>query len=308
MKKMHYYRIYINTIIANLTILKMINNLKNKYLKVSLKILIYPFIFIFNYLYYIKLLLTNSLYIPYLEIVITTRCTLKCEKCANFIPKFHNHELINNDNLLKQIDDLFANIDYIHTVRLLGGEPFLNKELSAIIKKILNTKKFKNLVIVTNGTILVKDKNLLNILKEKKVSVDISEYNINSNKQFIKILTDNNINFFVFKPSFWYDFGNGNFKRETTEELKKQFKKCDSVCRSYFDGKLFYCAQSSSLYNLGITKSKNDYIDFANIKDNKIFKNNLTNFLVNPKYQSACSYCNKGTEKYIKISVASQED
>jgi len=307
MKKIRYYRKYINTIIANLTTIKMINNLKNKYLKLSLKILVYPFLFIYNYLYYIKLLLTNSLYIPYLEIVITTRCTLKCKKCANFIPQFHNHELINNDNLLKQIDDLFNNIDYIHTIRLLGGEPFLNKQLPTIIKKILDTKKFHNIVIVTNGTVLVKDKNLINVLKEDKVSVDISEYNATNKENFIKVLTDNKIKNFVFKPNFWLDFGNGSYKKRTKEELEKQFVKCNSVCRSYFDGKLFYCAQSSSLYNLGITKSKTDYLDFANITKKEFFRNKAIDFLTNTKYQNACLYCNKGTKNFIKIGVADQE-
>lgn len=285
----------------------MINNLKNKYLKLSLKVLVYPFLFIYNYLYYIKLLLNDSLYIPYLEIVITTRCTLKCKKCANFIPKFHNEELINNDNLLKQIDDLFNHVDYIHTIRLLGGEPFLNKELAAIIRKILDTKKFHSLVIVTNGTIPVKDKNLINVLKEDKVSVDVSEYNTTNKDNFIKVLIDNKIKYFVFKPNFWLDFGDASHKKRTKEELKKQFKKCDSVCRSYFDGKLFYCAQSSSLYNLNIIKNKTDYIDFANVKNNQNFKNEAIDFLTNTKYQSACLYCNKGTTDFIKIDVADQE-
>lgn len=308
MKKIKYYNKYINTIIASLIILKIINNLKNKYLKLSFKILLYPFLFIFNYLYYIKLLLTNSLYIPYLEIVITTKCNLNCTNCANFIPKFHNKELIDNNNLLKQIDYLFNNVDYIHTVRLLGGEPFLNKDLNIIIKKILNTKKIKNLVIVTNGTVLINDKNLINTLTEKRVSVDISDYNIKKNEKFINILTYNNIKHFIFKPKFWYDFGDGSYQKKSNEELENQFKKCNSVCRSYFDGKLFYCAQSSSLYNLGITKNKTDYIDFANVKNNIVFKNEVFEFLVKTKYQSACSYCNKGTKNYIKIDVASQED
>lgn len=307
MKKNKYYRKYINTIIANLTVFKLINNLKNKYFKLALKILVYPFLFIYNYLYYIKLLMTNSLYIPYLEIVITTRCNLKCKNCANFIPKFNNKELINNNNLLKQIDDLFNNIDYIHTIRLLGGEPFLNKELPAIIRKILDTKKFHNLVIVTNGTIPVKDKNLIDVLKKDKVLVDVSEYNTTNKENFIKVLTDNKIKYFIFKPSFWLYFGDTSYKKRTKDELKKQFKKCGSVCRSYFDGKLFYCAQSSSLYNLGITKSKTDYIDFANVKNNPTFKNKVIDFLTNTKYQSACLYCNKGTKDFIKIDVADQE-
>ncbi len=308
MKKIKYYKKYIDTMITNLRIWKNINNLKNKYFKLLFKILTYPFLFIFNYFYYIKLLLTDCIYMPYLEIVITTKCNLNCKDCANFIPKFHNKELIKNEDLLKQIDDLFNNVDYIHTVRLLGGEPFLNRDLDIIINKILNTKKIKNLVIVTNGTVLTRNKDLINTLKEKEVSVDISDYNIKNKENLINLLSDNNIKYFIYKPTFWYDFGDGSYQKRSNEELEIQFKKCGSVCKSYFDGKLFYCAQSSSLYNLGIIKSKNDYIGFANIKDNKVFKNNLSNFLVNPKFQSACSNCNKGTNKFIKIDVASQGD
>ena len=61
-------------------------------------------------------------------------------------------------------------------IRVLGGEPFLNKDLDKIINKLLKSNKIQRIEVVTNGTIIPNNKELLNILSNSRVNISISKY------------------------------------------------------------------------------------------------------------------------------------
>ena len=66
----------------------------------------------------------HSGYLEYIEIPITTICTLKCKACSNLIPYYKKPCEINIDTLLESIDIFFKCINNIVYVRVLRGRTF----------------------------------------------------------------------------------------------------------------------------------------------------------------------------------------
>lgn len=253
---------------------------------------------IFNY--------KNSYY-EYLEIPITNKCSLRCKHCSNLIPCYKKRYDYDNQVLLKSIKEFLNCIEQIVYIRVLGGEPFLSNNLYSVINVILKSNKVQRLEIVTNGTIIPKDKKLIRKLRNNKIIVCISRYPIVDYEKLILFLKENNIKYRIDKMNYWMTYGNTQKRNKTTKELKKQFKKCNSVCKSLINGQIHLCPRSSHGTDLGLITDNNE--DYLNILDPKLSlkdKKMKLNKLLKKKYIKACDYCDYGTKNSKKIPVAEQ--
>ena len=246
-------------------------------------------------------------YYEYLEIPITTMCSLRCKNCSNLIPYYKNPCDYDIDIILKSIKEFFKCINNIVYIRVLGGEPFLSKNLYRIVKTLVDSKKVQRVEIVTNGTIVPSDKRVINIMKNKKVIVSISEYPFVRYNKLVELLEDNNINYKIDKMSFWNNYGNTKKRNKSEMELIKQFKKCNHICKSLINGQLHICPRSSHGTDLGVIKdNEDDYLDLLDKNLSISEKKDRLNILLRKKYIVACDYCDFATKKGIKIPVAEQ--
>lgn len=254
-----------------------------------------------------KIFKKDEYYYEYLEIPVTSSCNLKCKGCANLIPcygKGRDYDL----KILKNSINMFLKcINNIVIIRLLGGEPFLSDNLYYIINILLNSNKVQRVEIVSNGTIVPRDKKLISILKESRVIVSISKYPNIDIDSLINFLKDNSIKYKVVKRKYWYNYGTAVNQNKNEKELIKQFANCNNICRSMINGQIHFCPRSSHGTDLGIiTNNRDDYIDILDkklsINDKKVLISNFNN----KKYIKACNYCNYGTKKCSKILVAEQ--
>jgi organic radical activating enzyme len=133
--------------------------------------------------------------IQVLEVVVTTRCNLKCRDCANLMQYYKAPADIETDRILHSIDRLFHFDDYIVDLNLLGGEPLLSRDLPTILDKLGEYRtKINTLNITTNGTILP-SRELIDALLRNNAMVTVSDYGKLSGKreQLLHILTENGI-------------------------------------------------------------------------------------------------------------------
>lgn len=246
-------------------------------------------------------------YYEYLEIPITTKCSLRCKNCANLIPCYKKQSDYDINILLKSIKKFLECINNIVYIRVLGGEPFLSKNLYNVIKLLLKSNKIQRIEVVTNGTIIPTEQKLINILKNDRIIVCISEYPMVNFNKLIEFLEKNKIKYRVDEMNFWMDYGIPVKKNKTPKELTKQYKTCHSVCKSLINGQIHLCPRSSHGTDLGIIKdNEEDYLDLLDKKLSVNDKKQKLNKLLKKKYIKACDYCDYATKKSGKIPVAEQ--
>lgn len=248
------------------------------------------------------------LYLYHVELPVTQKCSLKCAKCSFLMPYFKNPIDYKVEDLLGYMDKLFECVDAIQIFRILGGEPFLYKDLEPVINRALACSKVKTVDIVTNGTVLP-DEKLLSVMKNPKLTVQISDYGKYSrSKEALKKLCDKvGVKCVVrnAREKVWFDAGGLENRGRDINEIKKQMKQCGNICRSFHNGRLYFCPRASFGTKLGIPDYEDDFVDFRE-SCSRIQLREKVHELDQKKYLIACNYCDEGTSKYIPIPVAQQ--
>ena len=129
--------------------------------------------------YFQKRVSQGKVDIPYVEIVLTTKCTLRCESCNNLMQYFSakNQYTCTLEGILESLNCLLENVESIQRLRIIGGEPLMFKDLPQLVHAIEKRHKIRAFDIATNGTIVPKDE-LLRAFKDSKRfrKVSISDY------------------------------------------------------------------------------------------------------------------------------------
>ena len=250
----------------------------------------------------------KKLNIKYIDIMITEKCSLKCKDCSNLM-QYYNKPINSDLNiLLNSVDKIMNSVDRLYEFRVLGGEPFMNKEIGKIIKHLKKYENVSQIVIYTNGTILPKGENL-EVLKDPKILMDITNYaHLSRNHDaLIELCKKENIPFLTTIPK-WTDSGRINYQKKSEEKLKFMFKNCcTNDYLTLLNGKLYRCPFSANTMNLkAIPINDNEYIDL----DRKITKDELKKEIIDlyhkPEYLTACHYCNGRDFTTPRIDAALQ--
>ena len=99
--------------------------------------------------------------------------------------------------LFKSLDRMMECVDQIYEFRVLGGDPFMNKELHKTIEKLKSYKNAQNIVVYTNATIIPKNENF-ECLKNDKITIEITNYGkglSRKHSELVELLSSNNINY-----------------------------------------------------------------------------------------------------------------
>ena len=252
--------------------------------------------------------LGNYLFLYHVEMPVTQKCSLRCKDCVFLMTKFEHPIDYDLDNLLKYMDRLFNVVDGIQIFRILGGEPFVYKNLAPIIQKAVDSKCCKTVEVVSNGTI-IPSQEILDVMKNPKVKLQISDYgNFSRKRDELKAICDEQGIECVVRGSDeknWFDAGDLHFRGRSKSEIRSQFRHCGEICRNYLDGRLYYCQRAAFGTKLSIPDKESDYVDFTKDLDKKGLRKQIHR-LNQRKWLIACNYCNVGTKEYIPIPVAEQ--
>ena len=232
-------------------------------------------------------------YVPNIDAMVTERCSLRCESCANLMQYYKKPKNINIDELCDSIEIFLNRIDKLLGLRILGGEPFVNSEFIKIIQKFKNNPKIERIEIYSNGTIFP-DEKVLEYLKESKIIIFFSDYGELSRKleQWIDWCTDNRVRYFVSKEEFWQDCGKLERHECDRYELMDIYSNCE--CRNIptiLNNRLYNCAYAANAANLGAMYKEEMQKDSLEISD-KLSGEDIMKFLFERKYLEACRYCN----------------
>ncbi len=234
---------------------------------------------------------TDSIYMRSIDIMITTKCSLKCQSCSNLMQYYKTPTNFNSEKTLEALEVLRNNVDEISEFRIIGGEPMINKDWYKIVNGIIDKNPERNIYIYTNGTIPAKDQQLERFIGNK-VNFIITDYgNLSKNKnQLIEKLEKFKISYVSTPAENWLDCSRIKHHKRSTTELQEVFRQC---CVKYvytlLDGKLYRCPWIANAANLkAIPDNKANYVDLSS-KDN--VKSEIKRLVKVAKFFPACDFC-----------------
>lgn len=252
--------------------------------------------------------------LPQVELVLTTRCTLRCKNCSNLMQFYGNDTIKPYDVDLKKnkhaIYRMLKAVDRINTFNLLGGEPFLYKDIGEIISYLGKQEKIGQIEVTTNGTV-VPDDSVCRIMADNRVIVHISNYGSLS-RNVAKLKENLRKHGVVFRELFlnskWIDPGDMRKRGRSEDELKQQFKSCGNECRSLLDGHLHRCPRSSHGMDLEfIPDIKENYVDLLDKRMSlRDLRRKIKRTVLDCEFIIACDYCDFGISPIKEVVPGEQ--
>ncbi len=242
----------------------------------------------------------DRIYLPCLEVPITTFCSLRCRNCSNLIQYYDQPYHVDSEVLLKSVRKIAGAVDKIDCLRILGGEPLLHPSFDKLIYEMNDISNINNIVIITNGTVLL-SKNCIDKLKaNKKYKISISKYFCSNNiDTLVDQLKKNDIQYEVRIVS-WRDKSNVLFHGYNRKQLRMRFKHCPNHFLSLLNEELHLCPRSAHGIDLGFFKGHtNEFIDLSCCADGVLRKR--LRMLLSVPYINACNYCDEPLSDKLRI-------
>ncbi len=234
----------------------------------------------------------NKTYMRSLDVMITTRCSLKCKNCSNLMQYYKNPENTDGSEIIKALDIIHNNVDFISEYRVIGGEPLMNRDWASIVNNLSKKNENTKIFIYTNGTIAPKD-DQLKMFEGKNVNFIITDYGDLSKNIDVMVerLNKFKIGFSRDPAEYWIDCSNIKHHKRQTKDLVEVFKQC---CVKYvytlLNGRLYRCPFIANAANLkAIPDNPSNYVDIFGKGEN--LKNEIKRLIKVAKFFPGCDFC-----------------
>lgn len=231
---------------------------------------------------------TDKLFLRSVDVVITEKCTLKCKDCSNLMQYYETPINIEYDEIIRDFDELINSVDEIYEIRLIGGEPFMNKDIYKIIKYLVNSPKVTKLVVYSNAMVPIKLEHK-DIVTNPKVVFSLTDYGplSKNTKKVTDALDGLGVAYRLHPPENWTDSGTiFDFKR-SVPECKELFQECcGKNLLTLTDGKLYRCPFAANADRLkAIPKDEANYVAVNSSSSS------IRDYVSNIDYLPACNFC-----------------
>ena len=131
----------------------------------------------------------SRVYFNSIDVQLTLNCNLNCHYCSRNCAIMNplGDFFYNTSKLKKDFERIFnfPDSESIYSIALLGGEPTLHPDFDEIVKFFYNERQKRNLkfilVLVTNGILLEKHKNVLKYFD----SIQVTDFGIKKVREFV---------------------------------------------------------------------------------------------------------------------------
>lgn len=244
-----------------------------------------------------------------IQYVVTERCSLKCKDCSHLIQYYRQPQDVDLYLYKPAFEFLLEHVDYIAELRILGGEPFMNRNMGKLIDWYHDCEKIERFSIYTNGTIIPND-GLLEALRKDKVKIHISNYKVNEDRigKLVEVFEKYQITYFVREYDAWQDAGGVACRNYTQEQKEKIFSSCfERNGYTFLKGKLYRCPRSAHAMNLrAMPDVREEYVNLQNREVTaEVLRGELKN-LQERCWLEACNYCSGPNNHTQSIPAAIQ--
>lgn len=256
----------------------------------------------------------QSISLPSMTLVINQRCSLRCKYCTSYMNEYANDQKVDFSlqRICEDIDIFFDLVDFVGTITVMGGEPFMHKDLGEIIMHLCTKKNFGLISIATSGTYPITEKQLEG-LRDSRVNVSFSNYTQSISKAQNKMF-EKNIET-VKNAGICYTVG--MFSPEwiipVTLENKylsdEQAKKKKSICTHWHqvkNGKVHPCDLANSIYSLGIADYSDSYFDLTQNMELTEMRKAFKHYLDKEYYEVCRHHDRPKNAKFLTAKAAEQ--
>ncbi|MBF0194019.1 MAG: 4Fe-4S cluster-binding domain-containing protein [Magnetococcales bacterium] len=237
----------------------------------------------------------DKIFLRSVDVIITERCSLRCKDCSNLMQYYEDPKDCDIEEVNRSIERLCELVDDINEFRVIGGEPFLNKNMWQVCNLLAKQPKVRKIIIYTNGAIVPKNENL-ECLKNEKILVLVTDYGPLTRKTatVIETFKANGIAHYVQPAQNWTECSDLVKHNRTAQEQSDVFTRCCAKnLLTLSNGKFFRCPFIANTDRLGATPdNKSDYVQIMDTDcDLQEIKKQLRNYLYSVPYLEACDYC-----------------
>lgn len=254
---------------------------------------------------------------PQVTLVVTEKCNLNCQDCAAFVPMNADPVTSSFETIVTSIRNYCKSFDFVYRVCVMGGEPFLHKDINRIISEICKIENLLFVDVATNGTVIPNDRTL-DTIRENGVCLEISDYGIQSRK--MKELNDESDRRGVLryhqKFNYWGTIGQIRDHSRDPATLSHHFLKCiasPTTTNHIIDGALYRCLYSGMASRLKLAPIADaDYVrlDVPEESFDCHHTGRVHELSFRTKPLKTCSHCQLGTGKVragIQVEKISRE-
>jgi len=231
----------------------------------------------------------EKLTVQNIDLIITERCSMKCKDCSNLMQYYEKPENADLNEMIQTIDSICEKMDEIYEFRVIGGEPFMNKEIHLVVEKLTSKENVQKVSIFTNATIVPREHQWM-ALQHPKVRFFITEYLQSRNlAPLIEALKERGIPYVSEQANGWTDCAALDKHERTKKDQEAIFGACCAKnLATLHDGLLFRCPFSANAASL---KAIPDYTeDYLVVRSAS--REQIRSFLRDKPFIQACDHCN----------------
>lgn len=250
----------------------------------------------------------EGLVLRYVDMPLTQKCNLNCRDCADLMQYIESPIHYELSDIINYIDTLEECVDEVTNLVVLGGELMLYKPLPIVLSRLSEVKKFKQIMLFTNGTILPSTETIA-AMKKCNLVVQISNYGKLSKKldELVEVLKKEGISYSLPIMNAWMDMGDLSCRNRSDDQCQKIFNDCNTrFTWSYLGGGLGRCPRSNYRWLLGYSPDEEivNLMDKGTTIEEK--RNQLMELKNRKKFVKSCNYCDGVTDYTKTVPVAVQ--
>lgn len=238
----------------------------------------------------------NYFFINNLDLVITTKCSLRCRDCCNLMQYYEHPVNYPLDELTENTKKLLKYVSEINEIRVIGGEPFMHPQLAEIIDMLAAESKIKKISILSNGTIMPSENQWKSFADDKVILVytNYGEEISKKLKAIMEIVEERGINCYYRDTEDWADCCKiSDYKRDKNDLIRTLEECCAKHLYTMIGDKIYRCPFIANARNLhAIDVEMDEYFDINKyLSDIGAGQREIQRLFYEKDYFNACNYC-----------------
>lgn len=240
----------------------------------------------------------DALFLRSVDLIVTEKCSLKCRDCSNLMQYYRDPHDCPPEELDAGLDGLLSLVDAVNEIRVIGGEPFMNRDVYRVVRRLSREEQVRRVIIYTNGTIVPNPEQIAD-LRSPKTLVLITDYGplSRSRARLEHSLAQNGIQSHTVKAGGWSACSRiGRHHRSDAEQCELFASCCAKNTATLSQGRLFRCPFSANAARLGaVPLFPGDSVllptPAATPDELQSGKRALQDFLLRKAFLASCDYC-----------------